>query len=333
LAYKIKIHGRDITCENGVSVLQSALDANIALAYSCANGRCGACKVQVLSGQVLPIVANSGSNSSDKLGEGWILSCANAPASDLVIEAEVLDGITLPKSKVYPVRIADIQKINSRVILVKLRLPPAIKFECVAGQYIDVIGVNGCRRSYSVANLTNATNLIELQIRYVENGIMSQYWFNEARVNDLLRINGPLGSFVLRDMTNLHLVFLATGTGIAPVKAMIESIDSNVHITKPISINLYWGGRTKEDLYLDPSVWSPHVEYTSVLSREDDKNSHSHFNGYVQEALLMLSKNDFARSVIYACGSKSMIDSSREELIKNGLPADKFFADVFVCSS
>jgi CDP-4-dehydro-6-deoxyglucose reductase len=199
----------------------------------------------------------------------------------------------------------------------------------LAGQYVDVIGSGGIRRSYSVANAPASDNQLQLHIRAVDSGAMSKYWFDQAKINDLLRINGPLGSFFARPLAGLNLVFLATGTGIAPVKAMLEQLASGQLDDQPLSATLYWGGRQLQDLYADPSQWNPSLRYVPVLSRApgDWTGARGHIQHY------LLSENpDWANTVVYACGSEAMIQSAKAELIEAGLPDKRFYSDAFVPS-
>jgi CDP-4-dehydro-6-deoxyglucose reductase len=158
---------------------------------------------------------------------------------------------------------------------------------------------------------------------------MSKYWFDQAKANDLLRINGPLGSFFARPLNGLHLVFLATGTGMAPVKAILEQLATAPLDNQPLSVALYWGGREPQDLYADPSQWHPSLRYVPVLSRAPDNWTGA--QGHVQHSLLC-DKPDWAKTAVYACGSDAMIQSAKAKLIEAGLPDKRFYSDAFVPS-
>jgi CDP-4-dehydro-6-deoxyglucose reductase len=213
---------------------------------------------------------------------------------------------------------------------VVLRLPTSADFTFIAGQYIDIIGSNGLRRSYSLANSSTAGKTLELHIRAVPNGEMSKYWFTQAQVNDLLRLHGPLGTFFLRPLAGLDLVFLATGTGIAPVKAMLESLEGIPLAQRPRSVVVFWGGRSAQDLYWDGESIAAGQRYVPVLSRH--LPSWTGAVGYVQDVLLA-QPPDLSSTVVYACGSNVMIQSAQEALIQAGLSSSRFYSDAFVCSS
>ena len=313
---------------DGRSILESAESNGLSFAYSCRTGRCSTCKCKVISGDAVPLVEELGLSQKEK-DEGWILSCARSATSNLDIEIDDLGDVVLPKPTLFPCKISSIDRVSKHVVRVNLRLPPASKFAILPGQYIDILGPSGVTRSYSVANHVT-DNILELHIGEVGNGCLSGYWFGGAKINDLLRLNGPLGTFFLRSIKAQDVVFLATGTGIAPIKAMIESIKLLALEEQPNSLAVYWGGRTLEDLYFDPSADHNLLRYVPVLSRsaKDWKGQ----QGYVQDVFLNERPN-LSNCVVYACGSDKMIRSSCEILVNSGLSEKRFFSDAFLPSA
>lgn len=321
-------YGKTFSQSAGQTLLDAAAKSGIVLPYSCKTGRCSTCKCKVIGGQSVATVDELGLTSEEK-AQGFILSCVRSALTDMLIDVEDLGDQFIPEVKTLPTRISSLKKLAPDVLSVKLRFPPNTPFTFLAGQYIDAIGPGGIRRSYSVANAPASDNQLQLHIRAVQSGAMSQYWFDQAKVNDLLRIHGPLGSFFARPLNGLHLVFLATGTGIAPVKAMLEQLATAPLDKQPSSATLYWGGRAPQDLYADPSQWHPSLRYVPVLSRAPEDWTGA--RGHVQKALLG-DKPDWANTVVYACGSDAMIQSAKAELIKSGLPINRFYSDAFVPS-
>lgn len=321
--------GKKFEIQSGETLLAGAMRHDIRFGYSCRTGRCSSCKGKVRQGET--------SASADELGlskaeieAGWVLTCVRHAASDVDIEIEDLSDWPSPPVQTLPCRIQSLERMSTDVIKVLLRLPPSSNFNYRPGQYIDVIGNNGIRRSYSIANAPGTDKLLELHIREVEGGAMSKYWFTEAKTKDLLRLNGPLGTFFLRDSAGKDLIFLATGTGIAPVKAILEQLPMLGDELKPRSVSLYWGGRIPSDIYLHPSVLANVTRFTPVLSRAD--RTWPGTRGHVQDALLADSPQ-FDQALVYACGSEAMIQTARERLIAAGLPDSAFHADAFVCSA
>ena len=215
--------GKTFESAQGASILDAATQAKITLPYSRKTGRCSTCKCKVIEDETTALQIETGLTVAQK-AKSWILSCVRSAQTNVTLEVEDLGNVVLPPSQTLPCRISSIDRLATDVIRVMLRLPPAADFKSIPGQYIDVIGSGGVRRSYSMANANTVDKTLELHIRAVDGGVMSDYWFKQAKANDLLRFNGPLSTFFLRELDQLHLVFLATGTGIAPVKAMLESL-------------------------------------------------------------------------------------------------------------
>lgn len=322
-------NGKTFNSESGSSLLDSAKAAGITMEYSCRTGRCGVCKTNVVCGETEAFREEASLTAEDRAA-GMILTCCRHAVSDVEIDAEDLGALGDIVVKTVPCRIDRLTRLASNVVEVVLRVPPTSKLSYLPGQYLDVIGEGGLRRSYSIANAQREDGKLELHIREVEQGMMSNYWFGSAKKNDLLRVEGPLGTFCLRYKEVGNIVFLATGTGIAPIKAMLEQLLGNPKLADGKKIYVYWGGRTPGDIYWTPQLEGLNAEFIPVLSR-----AHADWpgrTGYVQKALL----DDgivLADTVIYACGSDVMIHSARNALIAAGLPAKHFYSDAFVSSN
>tara|TARA_R100001377_G_scaffold85293_1_gene71296 strand:+ start:7042 stop:8055 length:1014 start_codon:yes stop_codon:yes gene_type:complete len=321
--------GGQFSSADGQSLLDAGTQADVVLPYSCKIGRCSSCKCKVLSGKTYTLHDELGLSAREKAA-GWVLSCVRSATTDIYLEVEDFGSTILPSVKKLPCRIHRLEKLAVDVLRVVLRIPPTQGFDFFPGQYIEVLKQGGARRSYSLANSSAANSLLELHIRFIPKGIMSEYWFSCAKLNDLLWLNGPLGTFFLRNVAQRDLVFLATGTGFAPVKSMLESLGHFSAQQMPRSVNVFWGGRTPEDLYWDLSSLAGTYNYVPVLSRAN--NNWDGVRGYVQNALIRKSLN-LDKAVVFACGSEAMIDSARQLLNAKGLPEHRFFSDAFVCSS
>ena len=310
------------------TILESALQAGIALEHSCRTGRCGVCKAKVLNGSAEAIQAEESLTVYDEAND-FILTCCRAAKTDLQLDIEDLGELGSIQTKTLPCRIDSLQRLSNDVVEVVLRTPPTGRLEYLPGQYVDMIGKDGLRRSYSVANAPRKDGKITLQIRKVQQGKMSQYWFEEAKANDLLRMEGPLGTFCLRKSNAKQLILLATGTGIAPVKAILEQLATTPVANTYKHIYLYWGGRTEQDIYWQPAFESLPLTFTPVLSRTPEWQGRK---GYIQQAVIDDSL-DLRNAVVYACGSKAMIHSANEQLVTAGLNKKHFYSDAFVSSN
>ena len=316
------------SCSSEQTLLEAARAHGLALEHSCRTGRCGACKAQVLVG-VTSATKDEESLTEDERTAGFILTCCRTAVTDVQLDIEDLGDLANIETKTHPCRIDSLMLLSDDVIEVTLRTPPNSRLVYLPGQYIDVIGKDGLRRSYSVANAPRDDGRITLQIRKVPNGEMSRYWFDEAKANDLLRLEGPLGTFCLRPSQASHLVLLATGTGIAPIRAMLEQLATHPSLNTYRQIHVYWGGRTEKDLYWIPEYPTLSLRFVRVLSRSPDSAGSK---GYVQDAALANGIH-FQDAVVYACGSESMIASARSKLVASGLRPKHFHSDAFVSSN
>lgn len=319
---------KQFSCSAEATILDAAQAQGIVLEHSCRTGRCGACKAKVISG-LTQIIKPEDSLTNEEVESGYILTCARTALENVNLDIEDLGQLGSIPIKTLPSRIDHIGKLAPDVIRIILRLPPNNNFEYLSGQYIDVIAQNGLRRSYSIANSRLASNKVELHIRQVKEGAMSEYWFNQAKENDLLRFEGPHGTFCFREKLQKNIIFLATGTGIAPIKSMLEDLNLTSESQKDKKIHVYWGGRTPQDIYWQPEFTQLNLSFHAVLSRENA--SWAGRRGYVQDALLA-DNIDLSDSVVYACGSNEMIHSAQKLLLLHGLETKNFYSDAFVSS-
>ncbi|CAN5737586.1 CDP-6-deoxy-delta-3,4-glucoseen reductase [soil metagenome] len=322
-------NGRSFAAERGTSVLDAALAHGLTLEHSCRTGRCGSCKAQVLGG-ASAVLRDEVSLTAEEAAAGWILTCTREAQTDLSLDVEDLSALAGISPKTLPCRINALELVAPDVMKVSLRLPPNSGFAFLAGQYVDVIGPGGIKRSYSVASDMRSAGQLELHVKRVEGGAMSAYWFEQAKPNDLLRFRGPLGTFFLRDLTGLDVIFLATGTGYAPVHSMLMHLAALSPERQPASASVYWGGRVPQDLYADAANTPANVQFTPVLSRAD--TSWAGARGHVQDVLLV-DHPSLDNAAVYACGSDAMIHSARTALTAAGLRPKRFYSDAFVSSN
>ncbi|MFN3998109.1 FAD-binding oxidoreductase [Algoriphagus sp.] len=321
--FKITLQdGKIFDCESNESIIAGAIRNGVFLDHSCLTGRCSSCKFRIISGQTVCDTEEIPLTESEK-SEGYILSCIRRPISDIAIEAEDLSEYGLIKPKTVPAKINKITPLTEDIILVKLRFPPNQKPFFLEGQYLNVIK-GSLKRSYSIANSNNAEDL-ELIIKNYQGGLMSKYWFEEAKINDLLRLEIPKGTFFLRQHSGKSaLVFLATGTGIAPIKSILENPKNQELIKQYQQVIVLWGMKYSKELFWSPS--QELVKFAPVLSRESLPKK------YVQNCLEELSI-DWNHSVVYACGSDDMIQESKRKSIQLGLKPNHFYSDAFVASN
>lgn len=321
--------GLVFSADPSVPILDAARAEGIALEYSCRTGRCGICKATLLSGATIAIRSEAEGLSAGDLADGLILTCCRSAASDVSLDIEPLERLSGLNTKTMPARIVSIERLAPDIVNLVLRTPPTSPLRFLPGQYIDVI-VGGVRRSYSLANAPRADGLIELLIKRYPDGALSAYWFARAQRNDLIRIEGPFGTFFLRDDAPRDIVFLATGTGIAPVKALLEELAADPARAAQHRLRVFWGNREAENFCWDPAGLGLDIECHHILS--DRQCEWIGARGYVQDAAIADGIVP-SETVVYACGSNTMIASARIAFSALGLPARRFFSDAFVSSN
>jgi CDP-4-dehydro-6-deoxyglucose reductase len=317
-------NGRHFPAAATTSILDSAGDAGLILGHSCRTGRCGLCSATLSAGHTTLLRPELGLTPADAQ-RGAILTCCRAPASDLQLETEDLGRLAGLERRTLPCRIATLERVAPDVLGVTLRLPPGARFRYVAGQYLNLLHA-GVARSYSIANAPRPDDTLDLFIRQVDDGILSRYWFGAARVNDLLRFTGPHGTFFLREDDPGPIVLLATGTGIAPVRALLQDIAA---LAPRRDVSVYWGNRVASDVFWSPAQALPGARFTPVLSRSDA--SWTGARGHVQNHLAH-DMPDLRDASVYASGSPAMIEDARRTLLGRGLAGRRFHADPFLSS-
>ncbi len=337
MSFKVTVQPSNhaFTVEDGQSVLDAALAAGIVLPYSCRNGACSTCKGKVLEGSFDAGDSPAHVLAPEELEQGYTLFCQAKPTSDMVIEAREIRMASDIQIRKMPARVMAIEDAASDVKIIKLQLPAADPFRYYAGQYLEFILKDGRRRSYSMATIPNENNLVELHIRHTPGGVFTDHVFGagatQMKPREILRVEGPLGSFFLREESGKPIVFLASGTGFAPIKAIIERMMETGSTRKAV---LYWGGRRPADLYMDALAreWEttlPDFTYVPVVSDALPEDGWTGRGGYVHQAV-MQDLPDLSGHQVYACGAPVVVESARRDFVKLcGLPEEEFYADAF----
>ena len=335
----LKASGKQFTVNQDETLLEAALRQGVNLPYGCKNGACGSCKGKIVEGQVTHGQhSQSALSSADETSGGTLFCCAH-PQSDLLIEAREVQGAGDIAIRKVPCRVNSIVKPSNDVAILKLQLPAAERFQFLAGQYLEFLLKDGQRRAYSIANAPEQEGPLELHIRHLPGGVFTDFVFGAVtpalKEKDILRFEGPLGSFFLREDSKKPIIFVAAGTGFAPIKSIIEQMQAK-KIDRPI--HLYWGGRRPSDLYLDDlcKSWAkdiPAFEYIPVISDALAEDSWQGRTGFVHQAVMAdhPSLKDFQ---VYACGAPVMVNAAREDFSSQcHLPEEEFFADSFTSAA
>ncbi len=325
--------GKRFTVEPGESVLDAALRQDIALPYGCRNGGCGTCAARLLSGAVDYPDGLPPALTEAEAATGRVILCQARPREDLVIEAHEVASETI-RIKRLPARVVTLRKLAHDVMLMELKLPDSERLQFLPGQYIEILLRDGRRRAFSLANPPHDDAVLQLHIREVPGGYFTHHVFHEMRERALLRIEGPFGSFYLREDSPRPRLMVAGGTGFAPVKAMIEHSIHHGH-TQPI--HFYWGVRAKRDLYMDELArrWAAehtHIHYTPVLSEPRPEDDWQGETGFVHEVAAR-DFPDMSGLDAYLCGPPPMVEAANALFQQQGSPAERIYYDSFEFSA
>ncbi len=336
MAFQIVVQpsGRSFTVEGDETVLSAGIRQGVNMPYGCKDGACGSCKCKKISGDVQLGTYQTKALSDEERAQGWVLTCCATALSDVVLESKQVTSADAFPIKKMPVRVAALDKVSSDVMRVTLQLPATELMQFHAGQYVEFLLRDGSRRAYSMANaphtLAADAPKIELHIRHMPGGKFTDHVFGAMKEKDIQRVEGPHGSFYLREDSDAPIVLLASGTGFAPIKALMEHMQYK-GITRPT--RLYWGGRRPADLYLNDWVLAqlplmPHLHYIPVVSDALPEDAWTGRTGFVHSAVLQ-DTPDLAGYQVYACGAPIVVDSAQRDYVAHGLSPDEFYADAF----
>jgi CDP-4-dehydro-6-deoxyglucose reductase, E3 len=323
--------GHQFACEADETVLSAAIRAGIGLPYGCKNGACGSCKGKVMAGAVEHKAHQQRALTDAEKAAGFALFCCATTDADLVIEAREVGGSSEYPVRRMPSRVNSIEKVAPDVAVITLQLPANEALAYRAGQYIEILLRDNKRRSYSMANAPSLDAPLTLHIRYMAGGLFTEHVFNSMKEREILRFEGPHGSFFLREDSDKPIVLLASGTGFAPIKALVEHM---IHLQSTRPVSLYWGGRRPLDLYMNAlcEEWAaslPNFRYVPVVSHALPEDQWTGRTGFVHAAV-MADLPDLSGYQVYACGAPVVVDSARTDYVERcGLPADEFYADAF----
>jgi CDP-4-dehydro-6-deoxyglucose reductase len=326
----LQASGKRFPVAIGETVLDAARRAGLALPYSCLSGVCGSCKATLVSGDChYPLNPPSALNPAE-VARHQVLLCQAVPLSDLVIAAREVASVADIPRRVLPLKLIGRELLAPDVMRLTLMPPHGRAFAYLAGQYIDVLLPGGRRRAFSIANAPHLGPSVELHIRHVAGGDFTHRVFTELKPGDILRIEGPLGTFVPREHSERPMLFVAGGTGFAPVKSLVEHF---LHLGTLRPMSLYWGARAAEELYLRalPERWAAEhasLRFCAVISDAERIGDSGLRSGFVHEAVLE-DHADLSGFDVYMSGPPALIDAGRRGFVDAGLPEDRLYYDSF----
>ncbi|MCZ6536897.1 MAG: CDP-6-deoxy-delta-3,4-glucoseen reductase [Gammaproteobacteria bacterium] len=326
----IRPSGRKFTVEQDESILIAALRQGVQLPHSCRGGSCRSCLARIINGEFSYLHGPPIGLLPADGPAGRVLLCQAKTSVDLEIEVRELDpgpGISTHR---LPCRVQRMKQLAPDVMALFLKLPSVEPFLFRAGQYVDFLLRDGKRRSFSIASPPHDADPLEIHVRQVPDGRFSGWVFGECQEKALLRLEGPLGGFFLDEKVAHPIIFVAGGTGFAPIKGMLRHV-FQAGLKRPM--HLFWGARQEIDLYEDGLIreWvrvRPTLRYTPVLSEAAGQDNWAGAKGWVHQAVLE-TYPDLSGHQVYLSGPPQMIDAARADFAAHGLPEDQLHFDSF----
>ncbi len=322
----------EISVEPDEAVLDAALRQGVSLPYGCRSGLCGTCKAPVRAGDIAYPEGQPKALDSAEQAAGMALLCQARPRSDLAVDAEPV-GDALAAPRILPARVARLERLAPGVCRLFLHLPAGRRLPFRAGQYIDILLSDGERRAFSLANSPLEDDHLELHIRHIPGGRLTEHVFEGMAEGDLLRIEGPLGQLYLREGSDRLALLVGGSTGFGPLKGILEHALASGD-RRPF--HLYWGSRDRSGLYLHELAqgWaaeSETVTYTPVLSEPPPEDGWNGRTGWLHEAVLA-DFPDLSGVDVYMSGPPPMTEAARPAFLAHGLDPERLFYDAFYFS-
>ena len=311
----------------GETVLAAGQRQGLALPFGCQGGTCASCRVRLLEGRVEHVTEPRALSAGEREA-GYILMCQARPLSNLELQLYQPERLEQLRPRTLPVRLLERWMLSHDVVGLSVQLPQGEPFRYLPGQYVDFLLADGRRRSFSIANAASPAQTLEFHLRVTPHGLFAHYAQDTLAPRAILRIEGPLGAFYVREDSTRPVIMMAGGTGFAPLKAMLEHL---FRAGLPRPVQLFWGARSRRDLYLHALAedWArqhPQLTYTPVLSEPDADWTGE--RGLVHEAVLR-AHPDLTGQEIYMAGPPAMVHAGKQAFVQAGLDADHLYYDSF----
>lgn len=321
-----------VVVEDGDTILSSAQDAGFDYPCGCQSGNCGACKSMLIRGDVEMIPYSEFALSDEERAAGLILACRATPLSDCEVAWLEEGEIAAHPQRKLACSVIGVDAVTHDIRRIRLKIESGGPFDFSAGQYAAVSFPGQPARDYSMASQPGSTDL-EFHIRLVPGGKVSPFVLDQLKPGDAVKVEGPRGISFLREHHSGPIVALAGGSGLAPIKSIVERA-LKLGLKQPI--HLYFGVRDERDLYLEEHFRAlesghPNFRFIPVLSQPSGDPGNlkpARRTGFLAEAV----KADHATldgAKAYLCGPPVMVETCMAALTAAGLRREDCHADAF----
>ncbi len=329
MGFKIAIRGRGeaVVAEMGETILAAATRMRVPYPYGCRAGNCGACKSELLSGDVQLSPYSEYALSKAERGQGLILACRAVPWSDCSVAWLEPEDVAMHPLRKLDCDVVGADHVTHDIRRVRLAIRAGGPFDFSAGQYASVQFPGLPARDYSMANRPDE-DTIEFHIRLIPGGAVTPHVARQLKPGDAVRVEGPLGTSYFRNRHRGPILALAGGSGLAPIKSIVETALRR-GVTQPI--HLYFGIRAERDLYLADHFGAlaashPNLNFIPVLSEPDTPTARR--TGFLADAVA----RDFAsleEFKAYLAGPPIMVETCTAVLKRLRLARQHCHADAF----
>lgn len=312
----------------GETILANLLAAGIPFAHNCQAGNCGACKCELVEGDILELPYSEYALSPEERARNLILACRSQVWGDCIVRPLEAEELVLHPSRILRCRVLALEDLTHDIKGLRLAIEAGGPFTFTAGQYASLeLAPAIAARNYSMANRPDAPEL-EFHVRRVPNGQASGYVFERLRPGDTVRVSGPLGTAYLRDAHRGPILAVAGGSGMAPIKSIVETA---LAADPERAIHLYFGVRGERDVYLEAHLRElarrhPGFHYEIVLSEPDGATGRR--TGMVPDAFAA-DFDSFEGFKAYLAGPPPMVEAAEARLLERGMATRDIHADAF----
>ena len=325
---QLKKNKRNFECSENDPILEGGLRHGLSMHYECSNGTCGTCVAKLIDGNVKQIQHHDFALTKDQKNQGEFLMCCNAPASDIVLELELIGDVKSIAIQIIETKVKKISFINDNLAIITLRTPRSKTLQFMAGQDVE-LSFKGDTSRYPLASCPCHGMELEFHIRNMpEDAFAAALFTKKIKTKSIIDLEGPKGIFVLKEASTRPMVFIAWDSGFAPIRSLVEHAFS---LEMPNPVHFYWAYPADEQApYLENHAKSWQVimdDYTyTPIACEFDRSNKNDCHKVAQQIFNTLDLNIINQSDLYVSAPAEVLIYLGELLLENGLDESQLIA-------